>query len=579
MTDKPSSAANILPRMDVETGLYILIFALALVLRLVDLDARLLNTAEAEQALAALRLVQGQPAAEVGSPLLLHATAVLFFLFKPDDFIARLFPALFGAAIVLLPLLWRQYLGRSGALLASLLLALSPLSLFYSRYAGPQILAVGCGLVLLTAIVRCAESGEARYLYLSAASLALLLASGPGAYFLVLILGAAAVAAGLLSRGSENGPAGRFGAALRENASRLGAAGLVFLGTALLVATLALFHVSGLRGFGDVLTGWLRGFVGSSNLPWFASLLWPLLYEPLAVIFGIAGGIRALRERDVLGSLLLGWALGIAVMLMAWGARTAGDFLLTTVPLTLLAAGEIARLLQRARAEWQAGRDGAILAVLCVLWIYVYLQVAGLADRGLSNFAVLAWIGVGMMAVLVVGSTALHGLGSAFRTFGLSVLFAASLFTLSTAFAASFNASGKGAELLDPLPTSPAIHRLVADLSALSLRETGDERELPVTVLAEEPAALAWYLRDMRRLGVFAGMGPVVDTKAVVAQESLQPSFESAYFGQAYTLREDRRWRRVSAQDWWRWVLFRQWPAPAYDRVVLWVESASAPNP
>ncbi len=123
MTDKPEVQNSLFARMTTETAIYGALLLVSLMLRLVDLDARPLSSAEAAQALGAWQLAQSHEPVTVGSPLLTNGTAFLFFLFGANDFTARLLPALFGALLVLLPYFWRERLGHEGAFLAAVLIA------------------------------------------------------------------------------------------------------------------------------------------------------------------------------------------------------------------------------------------------------------------------------------------------------------------------------------------------------------------------------------------------------------------------------------------------------------------------
>ena len=59
--------------------------------------------------------------------------------FGTSDVTARAMPALFGVLLALLPLLFARHIGRAGAIVAALLLAVSPTMIYYSRFAGPDI--------------------------------------------------------------------------------------------------------------------------------------------------------------------------------------------------------------------------------------------------------------------------------------------------------------------------------------------------------------------------------------------------------------------------------------------------------
>lgn len=574
MTEKPDVKNSLFARITTETAIYGVLLLASLALRLVDLDARPMGNAEATRALGAWHLAQGREPASVGSPLLTHGTALVFFIFGANDFTARLLPALVGALMAVVPYFWRERLGREGALLAAFLLAVSPLGLFASRSLGPEALAAACGLGLATALVRFADTGAPRALYASAALLGLLLASGPGAYFVLLALAAVAVAVWALSRRGIP-PATALRDRLNAARANLRTAVFVFLGTAAGVGALLLFHVAGLRGLADVLDAWWHGFGGGVEMPWFSPIVWPLLYEPVVWVFGLIGGIRAVRERDLLGSSLLECALGISVMLMAWPTRTSGDLLLVTGALALLAGREIARLVRAARSDWRGLRDWAYAALFGVLAVYVYLQLAGFADRGDTTFALLAWVGVGLIAVLTVGQGTLHGADNALRNLGVAGAALTLAITLSAAFGSAYNAGGKNAEYLEPVPTSPRARALAADVATWSLRRVGDAHEMSVAVALSEPAVMAWYLRDFRNLAVYEGNAGPLDADAIIAPEGLQPMVRGDYIGQAYELTRDCHWRALSARDWWRWALRRTLPASSGSRVVLWIKASS----
>src|SRR5215203_4001936 len=110
--------------LSLEGALYLAVFLLALALRLLNLGAHPLNDAEARSALAVLAQLRGGAEAAAGSnsPAYFFFTYLSFFLFGASDATARLGPVLAGAALVLVPALFREALGRATALVMSLLL-------------------------------------------------------------------------------------------------------------------------------------------------------------------------------------------------------------------------------------------------------------------------------------------------------------------------------------------------------------------------------------------------------------------------------------------------------------------------
>jgi 4-amino-4-deoxy-L-arabinose transferase-like glycosyltransferase len=68
---------------------------------------------------------------------------------------------------------WRRFLGRSGALIAAILLVVSPIMLYYGRYVREDVYACFSGVLMLYAVLRYLEGGERKYLYLVTVALAI----------------------------------------------------------------------------------------------------------------------------------------------------------------------------------------------------------------------------------------------------------------------------------------------------------------------------------------------------------------------------------------------------------------------
>jgi predicted membrane-bound mannosyltransferase len=118
-----------------ELVLYGLILVLAVVTRFYDLDVRAVSHDESLHALYSFKLYDGDGYRHdplMHGPLLFHITALSYFLFGDNNFTFRAGVALFGVILVMLPIGFRPWLGRLGALLASIFLLISPVVLHYS---------------------------------------------------------------------------------------------------------------------------------------------------------------------------------------------------------------------------------------------------------------------------------------------------------------------------------------------------------------------------------------------------------------------------------------------------------------
>ncbi len=107
-------------------------------------------------------------------PFLFHLNALLYFLFGDSDTTARLGPALFGIALVFFPLLLRPWIGRMGALAASVLILLSPALLFHSRYIRHDIYAAFGAILVYYTVFRYLHEPRERWIHATAVALAFL---------------------------------------------------------------------------------------------------------------------------------------------------------------------------------------------------------------------------------------------------------------------------------------------------------------------------------------------------------------------------------------------------------------------
>jgi len=100
-------------------------------------------------------------------PLQFHMMALSYALFGDNDFTTRIPAAVFSVATIALAIFaFRRYLGRTGAVVAGLLFLISPIMLFYGRYARNEAYIIVWGLLTLYAILRYLERGEAWILIL-----------------------------------------------------------------------------------------------------------------------------------------------------------------------------------------------------------------------------------------------------------------------------------------------------------------------------------------------------------------------------------------------------------------------------
>jgi predicted membrane-bound mannosyltransferase/DNA-binding beta-propeller fold protein YncE len=157
-----------------ETVLFIVILIAAVFTRFHQLEPRVMSHDETSHVYFSWLLFQGrgyQHDPVTHGPFQFHILALSYFLFGDNDFTARIPAVLFSIATVGFMWFYRRYLGGAGALIAAVLLLISPYMLYYGRYVRNEAFVALYGVITLWAMLRYLETGIPRYLlYLTAAT-------------------------------------------------------------------------------------------------------------------------------------------------------------------------------------------------------------------------------------------------------------------------------------------------------------------------------------------------------------------------------------------------------------------------
>ncbi len=165
-----------LPGLTIEMALFGLIILAAIATRFYELGARVMSHDESLHTYFSWLLYKGQGyqhSPMMHGPYQFHLIALSYFLFGVSDFTARIPAALFSIATVWMVWYWRRYLGKTGAIIAGVMMAISPFMLFYGRYVRNEAFVGFLGVLMLYAILRYLETKERKYLYYTTLALAL----------------------------------------------------------------------------------------------------------------------------------------------------------------------------------------------------------------------------------------------------------------------------------------------------------------------------------------------------------------------------------------------------------------------
>ena len=142
--------------LTVERAMYATSLLIAVVMRFYAIGSWPLHSVEVVNAWPAWQAATGVhiPGSPLpGSALLYSFHTALFAILGAGDVVARLAPACFGALMTLVPWWWRSFAGRYVAFSFSLLIAIDPWLVRFSRLADGAILGTFCGLVVLTGLI------------------------------------------------------------------------------------------------------------------------------------------------------------------------------------------------------------------------------------------------------------------------------------------------------------------------------------------------------------------------------------------------------------------------------------------
>lgn len=621
-----------------ESIAYALLLLFALVIRLAELDSVSLSPAETAPALAAWRTFRpdtGTVAALPASPATFWAQYAGFTVLGGTELAARLLTALASVGLAFAPLAFRRRLGAARTLALCTLLTFSPGLMLAGRSSAPVIWSLVFAAVMLWAFDRFWHTDDKTYAATATVALvALCLLAEPGGIPLALIL----VGAGLLAlaltaadtSNEEEAPDYLTPIRARFVGWPLAAGGALGVGIVVIVATGFMTFPVGLSMVGNVLGTLLSG-IGRGGFEPFLTLLY---YEPLLIVFAIAGVVVMVRRSAFTGieRFFVAWlSLAITAGLLFGLPNPVQYAVWLVIPLAGLAAAGLATVFSEDRTQsmWAQLQDedpdinllyttpwGRV--ILTCVWLALFtmfathLQVLGRETLLASNgdlFTTIArvfqsplphikggglWTLVTLLFMFVGFFLAASIWGSTTTWQGIALgLLGFMLFNnLGAGWYGAVSLADSPVEPWHNPATSGQIPLLRQTLLDFAARETQGEREIPISVVLDpaagitEDGVLAWTLRDFPQVEYIADVRsaraaefvimaqpdgtPTVDDNGVIRPEI---DLGGSYVGDLYSLHTT--WSRGSLQGfdfvaWWFQRQVRVEPVFA-NPVILWV--------
>lgn len=191
-TVRPARRPLALPQVTLEHALYASIVVIGFALRFWDDGSRAMHGDESVHAWIAWNLYRGtgyQYDPVYHGPFQFPLTALFYFLFGVSNLTGRLLSILFGTALVGLPYFLRAHMGRIQALVAAVLIAVSPAFVYVSRLERDDSFTALFAMTMAIAIFGYLRTGRVRYVYIGAVSAAFSLTAMENTYITVFMFG------------------------------------------------------------------------------------------------------------------------------------------------------------------------------------------------------------------------------------------------------------------------------------------------------------------------------------------------------------------------------------------------------
>jgi uncharacterized protein (TIGR03663 family) len=540
--------------VSMDTVAWLVVIGVVATLRLARLEHLPLTIDESVRALASWQTADGNVPDNWSGDLTQAVTAYLFSIFGAGDQLARLAPALMGCLTVALCWPLARYASAPGALIAAVLLAMSPLLIHVSRSGLPYSSGAALSMGMVVALFAFLRSRSPVSLFALALAAGLALGSDAIAVSTAIIL---LVFVALEATTFHSPAVGEALAELRRSRALVLSTLLILLAALELGVTrfgtdIDRFSLPGLR----LWTGMFE--LPRDGLPWHFHPGLLISYEAPLLIVGTVGFLWTLYRWVRAGTeavplfqrFLVIWAGGAALIIAVITRREAGQLVLLVLPLALLAGCWLETLVAELNPA-SLKRSLPFLAPVLFVVVYVVLVLTEWAQGDVGGKG--GPVDEPATLILVVGGAfallwlAWSSLGR--RAITAYVVLGSLVSLVFLVHGATSVAYGRGSESLADERVDRQVPRLEKQLAAMGGPEgtvAADISFLP---------ALGWYLRDVPGL-VFAHSLPAGASAYLAVPGQPAPS----------GYRIDRRWpiaqgwvpEAINGLDWWRWLVYRE---------------------
>lgn len=522
-----------------ETAMLVILF-IALIIRIVGLGSLPFTAAESKAAVEAAGWTGAGLETSGVPPVYLGLTGILFKIFHPANWLARFWPMIFGLLLVAWPFSQRQRFGNLTALVISLMLAIDPALVHFSRTALTP-------MFLLASVLWGWTFWEKKQFSWLGLAFAVFWLSGAYVIGFVITGLLTLLIAGLLKKDLKL--KNRLAALLFKNKELMFKQGLpVFLGAMFVFGSRFFADPAGFGNLGASLPAWVEQIKGpifsSPQQPLFLVLVYALPVFVLMLLFGEWAADLSLWV----------WTLVSLVLFFMLGAQDSGWFVFLNMPIYIGMA-----MTAKVEGRWKNIGKVSLMtaALLLTLLAFFGLNVKHILAIGIQpNVTNLLVLAAGFFLLLVALFLISYGWGIKTSTQALRIAATLTVFIIlgmlsgQTAFAPGNQARLEwvNSPIFSPDSQLTALIQTYEEKGFFSQLELQWESEL------QENAPAVWALKTP--VNSFAGR----PTQVMISANETLSNPETAFRGMRLRQAEWIEWSALPARRLFRAVLDHQLP-------------------
>ena len=367
----------------IEYFIYLAIFIFAASIRLIGLGNIPLSENEAYIANQTLKFLSNQTI-ETVTPLTISFTAILFTIFGVSTFWVRFFPAILGSILTILPLFWKEKLGKINALIMASILSFDPLFVAASRKVDSPIIPVFFFAILILCIDR-------KNWIATSIVFANLLLSGHFAIIIILTVLFLSMILFLKTKSLKE-------YSISINYIKLLLNLLIFITSYFLIASIFGAFPQGISNAIENLFIWTSGW-GIQKISIIKVLIALPIYSPLILVFGSIGIFYSIKSNQKIGLLFSLYSAITMCITFINPNREIFDLILVTLPLSFLSTVIIVQSIKSIEKPIVS----TILSMSLILFgFFMYFNIASIAKNNYSFESNQFYLQIAIIAVILV---------------------------------------------------------------------------------------------------------------------------------------------------------------------------------